>query len=139
MASGYMFSHYFPGDGIVNTAPTTPGNEQIHPYWFNGSFISSFPGFDWAWLKIRLKATKLALKAIWGGHFERSLGVVKAVAHDPSSRNISTWGEINRLTVSNPGHGENTYRHLMAQIQIGGPDAGLLAELAYRAYRKERS
>lgn len=35
MASGYMFSHYWPGDGLVNEVPVTSTQTYQHPWRFD--------------------------------------------------------------------------------------------------------
>jgi hypothetical protein len=145
MASGYMFSHYWPGDGVQGVV-VVPITQENYPYYFNSANVSMLGMGQLSWeavririiraLPARLRASWFALRTIWSKDFTRAVSVVDAIAKDPSSRNISQWGEINRLTVSNLHHGENTYRHLLASITLDGPKAALLAELAWQGHKK---
>jgi hypothetical protein len=85
--------------------------------------------FYYAWIALR------------SPEFEKALGTVREISQDPSSRSLSTWGDINRLTVSNQQWGENMYRGLAARVKMGSrkPETSLLVELAYLAYRRKKN
>lgn len=79
-------------------------------------------------------------RAYFSRDFREAVFTVRMIARDPLSRHLDTWGEINRLTVSNPKQGENMYRHFAARLLLDRPSpmSGVLVELAYLAYRRKR-
>lgn len=153
MASGYMFSHYWPGDGLVGSAPPT----QVYPYhfpWFNHTTVGMFGAgaldtrsfkkrLKGAWVKhiwrrfpLRWIATFYALRLIWSPSFSVANWAVRQTAQEPESRSFFTWGEINQRAVSNPAQGENIYRNFSARLKINMPLSGPLLELAWIAWKK---
>ena len=91
-------------------------------------------------LPYRVWALYYAWRMIFSPSFTKAVDVVREVAHDPSTRNLKYWGEINRQEVSNPKQGENIYRNFSARLKLGdlSPLAALKIELAYQAYRRVR-
>lgn len=153
MASGYMFSHYWPGDGAGGEPPAAAGG---YPAWQAGIVVGmNFVPLDpywkawfwekWErflrWLPLRVWMLIYFLRAWFSPDLEGAVDVVVDVAHDPSTRNLDSWTLINRKTVSNPQWGENMYRALAARVEFGSgePEAALLLELAYLAYKRKRS
>ena len=151
MASAYMFSDYWPGDGVGPEVPAD-GRPGGYPWWFDGSAVGMF------WLPLRWKlilgmfegwlralphwvwALVYLIKAFRSGAFAQALDAVRDVAHDPSTRGPKYWANIDRLAVSNQRDGENTYRSLMARVRFKdrSPEAALLLELAYLSYKRTR-
>lgn len=92
----------------------------------------------WRKLPLRPFVTYYALKAIWSEDFDRANRVVREVAKSPETRQFKWWADIDRMAVSNPRHGENTFRNLAARVRMGsyGPEAATLLELAYLGLKK---
>jgi len=152
MASGYMFSHYWPGDGVQNQAPPTQVYNYHYP-WFNHTTVG-FLGYGTVdkralakklkglWLKhiwrnfpTRLIATFLALKLIWSPSFTVADWAIREIAQDPASRDLNTWGELGRAKISNAKEGENLWRNFAARLKLNHPKAGPLTELAWLAWK----
>lgn len=89
-------------------------------------------------LPARVLAAFYLLRALFSSDFQRALEVVQSVARDPSTRNLDTWTAAHRVAVSNPKWGENMYRALSARVKFrnASPEAALLLELAYLAYKR---
>ena len=156
MASGYMFSHYWPGDGVEGETPVTDLT-YTYPYWFDPSTLGSLGTpphlprrirkriLGW-WVKnvkrrlpLRLVVLYNLLKLVFSPKFTQAYEIVKAVAHDPSSRDLKYWGHINRLAVSNPKWGENAFRGMSARLRMGTGDLtdyAVLVELAYLGLKR---
>lgn len=147
-----MFAHYWPGDGVQQTI-VTPYQGYHFPHYFNGSTVSSFGAGQmdtrafakrfkgalikhiWRKFPTRLIATFLALKLIWSSDFTLANAAIREIAQDPSSRSLSTWGDIHREAVSNAKQGENVYRNFAARLILKHPQAGPLVELAWLAWK----
>ena len=150
---------YWPGDGIENGGGSPAVvDEYGFPHWFNPAAVS-FLGFGQFklpvprtrfWFERPIKKLKgLVIKLtrklpirwhvayrvatlICSSDFGKAVQVTKEVAADPGSRNLKFWADIDRLAVSNPIHGENTYRNLLARVKMGStPNSALLLELAW--------
>jgi hypothetical protein len=156
MASVYMFSHYWPGDGAGGGVVAEAGQ---YPAWQAGVVIGSFPYLalppallrrwrkrirGWAEKAYRrLPTTVVMLPFLWqlirSDDFRKAYRIVRKISHDPSTRNLCHWTEVNRLTATQPQWTENMYRGLAARIEFGShePIASLLIELAYLAYKRK--
>jgi hypothetical protein len=137
---GLFSAYYWPGDGVQGEIVVTPNTYTNYPYFFDGSMIGMnlvLPKVPrWARKVAYLVALWMVCRLIFSKDFTRASEVVREIAVDPSSRNLSTWGEINRATVSNQAWGENMYRALAARVKFGAgdPNASTLLEVAYHAF-----
>lgn len=157
MPTGAFQSQYWPADAVAPPSGATPGN-YAHPYRHDGAYVGAFlPFFSLSrgtkkrlfhsWIKLkrlipnRWLAAFSLIKLLFSDSFNLALAEVERVAKDPSTRNIEKWGEINRLTVSNPNEGENVYRHLSAVIglpsSIPRQHRSLLVDLAWDSIRQK--
>lgn len=147
MASGYMFSHYWPGDAAV---PVVPDSD---PYPQRQSAVLTLYGGLWVLpvlsplFRARLKATWRSLRLIFSADFTRARQIVYDVAHTPQmgAADRRAWGEIGYYMGKQPGVGENIYRKLLADKLWGAePKDGrerrdTVLHLAYLSYKKARS
>ena len=148
MASGYMFSHYWPGDGA-----SPPVEESTDSYPQRQSAVATLYGGLWfvpalsPLFRQRMKAAWRALRLIFSADFAKATQIVYDVAHTPmmGAADKRAWGEIGQYMGRQPGAGENIYRHLLAAQKWGPePNGGRerrdsVLQLAYLGYKKARS
>lgn len=146
-----MFSQYWPGDGLVGAVPVFVNS---YPAWQSSVVCGGIPvppgiwhrlsdvvtdlfvRYVWRKTPTRIIASIYALKLIWSSRFSEADITVRQIAREPSSRSLMGWGVVDRMAVSNPVHGENMYRALLAATRLGGKDAATLIELSALALRK---
>ncbi len=91
-------------------------------------------------LPARLWAFVYVLRVLRSSKFDEAFEVVRNVSQDPSTRNMDSWTGVARATAAHEAWGENMYRGLAARVALKdrSPEASLLIELAYLAYKRRR-
>lgn len=145
MASGYMFSHYWPGDGEEGEAPeaedTYPQRQSAVHLLYAGLALLPLPENWWP----KLKLLWLVAKLIFSPDFARAQQAVYEVSQTPgfNANDRKAWGQVGSYISTRPGVGENVHRKIVATMKMGLAKSGTremqdtLLQLAYVAHKRK--
>lgn len=130
MASGYMFSHYWPGDGALGGVTVVPHYD--YPYWFDGATLGMnlvLPTLPrkwqkriihyrkqiWRWVPFRLQILLSVLKLLFSPDLKLAQAAVYDISQNLTTRNMRKWNAVMAERVNaDPNVHENVSRFLAA-------------------------